>query len=37
LNLSEQEYYVYTNKQGLNSQYEGYGRTYRLGIKMASF
>jgi outer membrane receptor protein involved in Fe transport len=37
LNLSDEEYYVYTNKQGLNAQYESYGRTYRIGIKMASF
>ncbi|PVV05656.1 MAG: TonB-dependent receptor [gamma proteobacterium symbiont of Ctena orbiculata] len=37
LNLSDEEYYVYTNDQGLNAQYESYGRTYRLGIKVASF
>jgi TonB-dependent receptor len=37
LNLSDEKYYVYTNDQDLNAQYESYGRTYRLGIKMASF
>jgi TonB-dependent receptor len=37
LNLSDAEYYVYTNEQDLNAQYESYGRTYRLGIKVASF
>ncbi len=37
LNLSDEEYYVYTNDQDLNAQYESYGRTYRLGIKVASF
>jgi outer membrane receptor protein involved in Fe transport len=37
LNLSNEEYYVYTNDQDLNAQYESYGRTYRLGIKVASF
>jgi outer membrane receptor protein involved in Fe transport len=37
LNLSDEAYYVYTNEQNLNAQYESYGRTYRLGFKMASF
>jgi TonB-dependent receptor len=37
LNLGDEEYYVYTNKQELNAQYESYGRTYRLGLKVASF
>lgn len=37
LNLSDEAYYVYTNDEDLNAQYESYGRTYRLGIKVASF
>jgi TonB-dependent receptor len=37
LNLTDEKYYVYTNKQDLNAQYESYGRTYRLGLKVASF
>jgi TonB-dependent receptor len=37
LNLSREKYYVYTGQHGLNGQYETYGRTYRLGLKVASF
>jgi TonB-dependent receptor len=37
LNLSDEKYYVYTGRSGLNSQYESYGRTYKLGAKIAAF
>lgn len=37
LNLSDEKYYVFTSRSGLNGQYEAYGRTYRLGIKVATF
>jgi TonB-dependent receptor len=37
LNLGDEKYYVYTNDTALNAQYESYGRTYRIGIKLASF
>lgn len=37
LNLGDEKYYVYTGRGGLNGQYESYGRTYRLGVKLATF
>lgn len=37
LNLGDEKYYVYTGRGGLNGQYESYGRTYKLGIKVATF
>jgi TonB-dependent receptor len=37
LNLSDEKYYVYTGRSGLNAQYESYGRTYKLGAKIAAF
>lgn len=37
LNLSDEKYYVYSGASGRNVQYESYGRTYKLGLKIASF
>ncbi|MCV2367948.1 TonB-dependent receptor [Roseateles oligotrophus] len=37
LNLSDQPYYVYAGRSALNSQYEQYGRSYKLGLKLAVF
>ena len=37
LNLTDEKYYVYTGRSGLNAQYESYGRTYKLGAKIAAF
>lgn len=37
LNLSDEKYYVYTGRSALNGQYESYGRTYKLGVKLATF
>jgi TonB-dependent receptor len=37
LNLSNEKYYVYTGRPSLNSQYESYGRTYKLSAKFAAF
>lgn len=37
LNLSDQPYYVYAGRPALNSQYEQYGRSYKLGLKLAVF
>ena len=37
LNLSDEKYYVYTGQPSLNSQYESYGRTYRLSAKFSVF
>lgn len=37
LNLSNEKYYVYAGNQSRNVQYESYGRTFKLGLKIASF
>ncbi|MBT9492193.1 MAG: TonB-dependent receptor [Paucibacter sp.] len=37
LNLSDQPYYVHAGRSALNSQYEQYGRSYKLGLKLAVF
>ncbi|SNR69328.1 TonB-dependent receptor [Methylobacillus rhizosphaerae] len=37
LNITDEKYYVYTGNRSLNSQYESYGRTYRLSMKIATF
>ncbi|MDR5171757.1 TonB-dependent receptor [Methylobacillus flagellatus] len=37
LNLTDEKYYVYTGSRSLNAQYESYGRTYRLSMKIATF
>jgi TonB-dependent receptor len=37
LNLSNEKYYVYTGQPSLNSQYESYGRTYKLSARFAAF
>ncbi len=37
LNLTDENYYVYTGRQSLNAQYESYGRTFKLGVKIAGF
>jgi TonB-dependent receptor len=35
LNLSNEKYYVHGSNSSRNSQYEAYGRTYKLGLKAA--
>ncbi|MFZ5483624.1 MAG: TonB-dependent receptor [Pseudomonadota bacterium] len=37
LNLSDEHYYVYAGKESLNAQYESYGRTYKLTLKVSDF
>lgn len=37
LNLSDEKYYVYNGRPNLNAQFESYGRTYKLGAKIAAF
>ncbi len=37
LNLSDEKYYTYAGSASRNVQYESYGRTYKLGLKMATF
>lgn len=37
INLTDEKYYVYTGRSNLNAQYESYGRTYKVGVKIASF
>ncbi|MEJ6004928.1 TonB-dependent receptor [Paucibacter sp. AS339] len=37
LNLRDTPYYVYAGRQALNTQYEQYGRSYKLGLKLAVF
>ncbi len=37
LNLSNEKYYVYAGNASRNSQYESYGRTYKLSAKIAAF
>ena len=37
LNLTDQNYYVYTGRRNLNAQYESYGRTIKLSAKIAAF
>jgi TonB-dependent receptor len=37
LNLNDTPYYVYAGRPALNSQYEQYGRSYKLGLKLAVF
>jgi TonB-dependent receptor len=37
LNLTGEKYYVYSGDHSRNAQYESYGRTVKLGLKVASF
>jgi len=37
LNLGNEKYYVYAGQPSLNSQYESYGRTYKLSARFAAF
>ena len=37
LNLNDSKYYVYAGRRALNSQYEQYGRSYKIGLKLAIF
>ena len=37
LNLTDQDYYVYTGRRNLNAQHESYGRTVKLSAKIAAF
>jgi len=37
LNLNNSAYYVYAGQRALNSQYEQYGRSYKIGLKLAVF
>ncbi|MEL4178746.1 TonB-dependent receptor [Roseateles sp. PN1] len=37
LNLRDTPYYVYAGQRALNTQYEQYGRSYKLGLKLAVF
>lgn len=37
LNLGDEKYYTYAGSRSRNAQYESYGRTFRLGLKLATF
>lgn len=37
LNLSNERYYVYQGSKSFNTQYEQYGRAYKLSLKLAMF
>lgn len=37
LNLNNSAYYVYAGRRALNSQYEQYGRSFKIGLKLAVF
>jgi TonB-dependent receptor len=37
LNLTDEPYYVYQARPSRNAQYETYGRTFRVGLKIALF
>jgi len=37
LNLGDSAYYVYSGRKALNAQYEQYGRSFKLGLKLAVF
>lgn len=37
MNITNEKYYVYTGNRSFNSQYESYGRTFRLSMKIATF
>jgi outer membrane receptor protein involved in Fe transport len=37
LNLNDEKYYVYQGARQLNAQYEQYGRTLRVGMKVSLF
>jgi TonB-dependent receptor len=37
LNLANARYYVYQSERARNAQYEQYGRSYKLGLKLAVF
>jgi outer membrane receptor protein involved in Fe transport len=37
VNLNNEHYYTYVGVPSLNYQYEQYGRTYKLGVKVALF
>ena len=37
LNLGNANYYVYQADKARNAQYEQYGRSYKLGLKVAVF
>ena len=37
LNLSDEPYYVYAARSNRNAQYETYGRSYRVALKLAMF
>jgi outer membrane receptor protein involved in Fe transport len=34
VNLNDEHYYVYQGSHPYNAQYEQYGRTYKLGVKV---
>jgi TonB-dependent receptor len=37
LNINDESYYVYQGSSAFNSQYEEYGRTFKLGFKVELF
>ncbi|PTT89663.1 TonB-dependent receptor, partial [Pelomonas sp. HMWF004] len=37
VNLNNEHYYTYLGQPALNQQYEKYGRTYKVGVKLALF
>ncbi len=37
LNLNDSAYYVYAGRRALNSQYERYGRSFKISLKLAVF
>lgn len=37
LNLSDEPYYVYQSRPARNAQFETYGRSFRIGVKIALF
>jgi outer membrane receptor protein involved in Fe transport len=36
-NLNNEKYYVYLGSKAYNAQYEQYGRTYKLSLKVSLF